>query len=417
MLLNAGYLPASASALQFYYLVAFAAGVLLALRARSSRVWFGLLVLFLAHYAVQAFTPGHGPMTREAHIALALTAVLVPVNFVLLALSRDHGLMFSASSSGLATLFLQSSLVVVAARSGSKDIQSMLQYAFLPPGLFGWTRLPHIVLLAFSIAFVGLLIRFLLDHKPLYSGLFWALASALLAWQTGAVGRVSEAYLGTGALILGSAVIESFYAMAYLDELTALPSRRAFNSTLSQLKDSYSIAMVDIDRFKNFNDTYGHEAGDEVLRMVAGKIARVGGGGAAFRIGGEEFAIVFAGKKAKDAEPHLEALRSAVENSEFRVRGGMERRTVPRGPDRRRVKEPGRKNAPAARKALQVENGLRVTVSIGVANTGSRTTHPDQVSRAADKALYRAKREGRNRVASASAVRARAADANKRSIA
>jgi len=79
-----------------------------------------------------------------------------------------------------------------------------------------------------------------------------------------------------------------------------LPSRRALIERLPSLGRRYTVAMVDVDHFKNFNDTYGHDAGDQVLRMVASRLGEVSGGGTAFRYGGEEFTILFPGKGGKE---------------------------------------------------------------------------------------------------------------------
>jgi PleD family two-component response regulator len=158
------------------------------------------------------------------------------------------------------------------------------------------------------------------------------------------------------------------------------------------------VAVVDIDHFKSFNDTYGHDTGDQVLRMVAARLARVSGGGEAFRVGGEEFSILFSGKAVKEVVEHLERLRILIQSSTFRVRGGEERRTVTRGPDRRTVARGKR----ARRVHPQNSSGeLSVTVSIGVAGPTSRLREVEQVIQAADKALYRAKQGGRNRVEAA----------------
>lgn len=84
--------------------------------------------------------------------------------------------------------------------------------------------------------------------------------------------------------------------MAYQDELTSLPGRRALKEYLLKLGSEYTIAMFDIDHFKKFNDTHGHDVGDQVLRMVASKLATVSGRGKSFRYGGEEFTLVFSEK-------------------------------------------------------------------------------------------------------------------------
>src|SRR5216110_3061433 len=157
--------------------------------------------------------------------------------------------------------------------------------------------------------------------------------------------------------------------------------RRALNEALPRLSGQFTVAMVDVDHFKRFNDTYGHDAGDHALRLVAARLAQAAGGGTAYRYGGEEFALVFPGKGAEECLPHLEELRETVETSRFTMR----RRFRPRA----KVKvDKGRKTR------LQIT----ITVSIGVAERNHRNTSPDQVVLAADKALYRAKEAGRNRV-------------------
>jgi PleD family two-component response regulator len=134
--------------------------------------------------------------------------------------------------------------------------------------------------------------------------------------------------------------------------------------------------------------------------MVASQLSRVGGGGKAYRVGGEEFTILFPGVTANDALPFLEDLRLRIAASRFRVRGLPDRRSASRGADRRI----GAKNAVRRRNNLQpqlVDNRLSVTISIGVANARPSTPAVEQVVEAveaADKALYRAKRAGRNRV-------------------
>jgi diguanylate cyclase (GGDEF)-like protein len=268
--------------------------------------------------------------------------------------------------------------------------------------------------------------------------------------------------VATAALILISSIIENSYLLAYHDELTTLPARRAFNDALLRLEEPYAVAVVDIDHFKRFNDTYGHETGDQVLRLVAAKLAGVTGGGRAYRVGGEEFSILFPGKSVKDALPHLELLRSVIEASRFHVRGGQERRSSSesqqpgsqsgrrkdsrsqdglvadgRGQDARsqdgrsranraqdfpaRESPRERRNAerraearrtPASRRRSTrvglnetADHPLSVTVSIGVSEPDTKVRAPEQVIQVADKALYRAKQSGRNRVESGVAPR------------
>jgi len=165
-----------------------------------------------------------------------------------------------------------------------------------------------------------------------------------------------------------------------------------------RLKHPYSIAVVDIDHFKRFNDTYGHDTGDQVLRLVAASLGNVSGGGQAYRCGGEEFNILFAGKTTAEVSPHLEQLREKIEKSEFHLRGD-DRRQAPRGPDRRNQRTRARKGD-AIRQLVEkkASSSLSVTVSIGVASATGEKSSPQAVLESADKALYRAKANGRNRV-------------------
>jgi len=193
----------------------------------------------------------------------------------------------------------------------------------------------------------------------------------------------STFYFATACLILTAAVVEASYHMAYQDGLTGLPARRALNEALLRLAGQYSVAMADVDHFKRINDQHGHDVGDQVLRMVAAKLAQVSGGGRAFRYGGEEFAVIFGGKAADECLQSLDALRQSIEETRFILRSGL--RTRKRKPEKL-ISERGRgKRVP-------------VTVSMGVAERNERHTKPDQVIQAADRALYRAKEGGRNQV-------------------
>lgn len=409
-LLQDGFFPISTPAIDFYYYLAFIAGILLAWRFHSSRVIFALITLLLAHRALEFFSNGRIVATGPGHIAFEAVALLVPINFVAFAWIRERGLAVPAVVSRLALVFFESVFVAVICRPGETTGPPILRAALVDRHLFLWTRIPQPALLAFALASAALLIRFLLYRKPVDSGLLWSLAAVFAGLQFGGVGRVGSAYFATGGLILLASIIENSYVLAYQDELTALPSRRAFNDALLRLEGPYSVAAVDIDHFKSFNDTYGHDTGDQVLRMVGAKLARINGGGQAFRVGGEEFSILFPGKSLREALPHLKSLRVAIEESRFRTRNLPERRNVARGPDRRNEskRSVARRLTTYARDASKSAAGeLSVTVSIGVAESNAKTREVETVIQAADKALYRAKHAGRNRVEVAGAQRPR----------
>jgi diguanylate cyclase (GGDEF)-like protein len=417
VLLHTGLLAPSPALVTYSFFGAWIAGLLLSSRFHSSRIFSALVVLVLARQAVSyfsSFSLGHLSASGPGATALAAVGILLPLDFVALSLRQEKGFTFSSLAPAGIFLFVQSVFVAVLCRPESPAAHRALLHPLVPAPLAFSAQL------CFAAAGIVLLIRYLLFHKPAESGLLWALAASFLALRFGGVGRISTAYFAAAAFILATAVVETSYLLAYHDELTALPSRRAFNEALLRLAPPYSIAMVDIDHFKRCNDTYGHDTGDQVLRMVASRLARVSGGGQAYRCGGEEFAILFPGKTTFEVLDHLEDLRAAIAASTLRLRGPDRRQQV-RGPDRRNPRARGRvqtgriqtgriQTGRAIRRLSEAPapTELSVTASIGVATSREETTSAEEVVKAADKALYRAKAAGRNRIETASSVGRRA---------
>jgi diguanylate cyclase (GGDEF)-like protein len=436
-----GSIPSAA--VHFYFYSIFAAGILLAWRFHSSRILFALCTVFLAQRAVEFFSAGSMTSAGPGRIALEAVAFLLPLNFIAFSVYRERGLVLPAILPRIALLFFEAVFVAVICRPGEIVGPALLHSRFL--GRMAWTPLPALALLAYLAALAVLFVRLVLYRKPTESGLLWALLATFLAFQVGAAGPAAAAYMATAGLILISSIIENSYFLAYHDELTSLPARRAFNDALLRLEAPYTVAVVDIDHFKKFNDTYGHDTGDQVLRLVAGKLAGVTGGGRAYRVGGEEFSILFPGKSAKDVMPHLDLLRNVIEVATFRVRGGEERRNTARGlksrssesragdsragdsrnegsqsqdsggqdaqaqefrnQERRNAERRARsRRPPSPRKrprpvaAETANQQISVTVSVGAAEPSGRHRSVEQVIQAADQALYRAKQSGRNRV-------------------
>ena len=161
--------------------------------------------------------------------------------------------------------------------------------------------------------------------------------------------------------------------MAITDQLTGLHNRRYMARHLeTQMKNAspakpISFFIMDIDFFKSVNDTHGHDVGDEVLREFASRIsANVRGIDLACRYGGEEFVVVMPDTDTAFAYSVAERLRQSVESTPFPI-----------------------SRAPHA---------INVTVSIGIASSNGGSDASDKLLHRADQALYRAKREGRNRV-------------------
>jgi diguanylate cyclase (GGDEF)-like protein len=361
--------PDQAGLLRWAGVALAAAGLLFAGRFHRSRVFFGLLALELA-----AALAASGLASGDV---LAAAAVLLPLDLALFALLAERGILTPGGASRFLLLALEVGAVAVLAADPPPAVSAALRHAWFPvEPIAAATPLPQPALLALNVAAVLLLARHMARPSPDTGALAGALLASALALHRGLEPAAAGLHLGAGALMLVLAAVETTYRMAFLDELTGLPGRRALGDRLAQLGSAYVVAMADVDHFKKLNDTYGHDVGDDCLRMVAGKLSQVGGGGEAFRYGGEEFAVVFAGRTVGEALPSLEALRAAIEGTPFR---------------------PHRKQG--AWNPLASSKTVKVTVSIGAAAPGADAKDPWAVVKAADEALYRAKKEGRNRVA------------------
>jgi diguanylate cyclase (GGDEF)-like protein len=156
---------------------------------------------------------------------------------------------------------------------------------------------------------------------------------------------------------------------AILDPLTGLLNRQALDLRLAELEQQAALTggsvcaiVADLDRFKAVNDTYGHERGDAVLRDCAYEMRKaLRSFELSYRLGGEEFVVLLPGRDATAGAEVASRIREAIASA-----------------------HPG---------------GLELTVSLGVASAAGTEVRAEALLRAADAALYRAKRAGRNRVA------------------
>jgi GGDEF domain-containing protein len=366
---------------RFYPYIVFGLGGLVAVRFQRSRLVLALLLLALAQWALASAPSGPG----RAFLFQAV-AMLLPLNVAAVTLMTERGTLTRTGLVRLGVLVGQACVVAALARFAPAPATAVLGHAVLPPTWLAWTPVAQLPFIAFLLAatFIGVGVAF--QTTATARGFLWALVAAFLGLHLHQATLASPIYLTTAALILVVAVVEASYLMAYRDGLTGLPGRRALNEALDRADGRYTVAMVDVDRFKRLNDSYGHDVGDQVLRMVATQLRNVSGGGRAFRYGGEEFAVIFSGKGVAQCLPELEALRRGIEQAKFTRRRGL----------RRRKKRSTAKSTGATRAARRIA----VTVSIGAAEAGERYTTPQDVVEAADRALYRAKEAGRNRVKS-----------------
>jgi diguanylate cyclase (GGDEF)-like protein len=377
-------LPGSLEGLKVYgpYLV-FAVGAALALAFNRGRALLALVVLGLAYGAQQRWlqqAPG-APSARAAYLALVL---FVPLDLALLACLPERGTFNRHGAARLGVVALQVAIAAWLATAGGGAAVDWANRAFIDPAPFTAGRVPQLGILLIVLGLAASAISALLTRSAISGALAGAIVAFAIAARAPGASVAFAAFVGAAGLMVTIAVLQDTFRMAFRDELTGIPSRRALNERLAALGSRYTIAMADVDHFKKFNDTWGHDLGDQVLKMVAAHIADVGGGGKAYRYGGEEFTIVFPRREAAQAIPYLEALRREVESYRLALRGA----------DRPKKSKGGKRE----RGGWRGKDTVAVTISIGVAERNERLATPQAVIEAADRALYRAKEKGRNRV-------------------
>ncbi|MEO8040535.1 MAG: GGDEF domain-containing protein [Betaproteobacteria bacterium] len=380
----AAELPPELSGLQrLGPVVALAFAAAMAATFNRGRVLLGVLVLALpyAGFAVVAHEDVTGPLWRTVCAAIS---ILVPANLAILSFLQERGLATRYGARRIAAVAVQVGLVYELAIGQSANLTALLWSSVPGLGWLGSIAIPPLGVLSLVLGFITAIAATFLRRSAIEAGLAGAIAAVGLAMHEVSVPLAFDIFLAFGGLMLAAGVLQEAYRFAFRDELTGLPSRRALNERLLALGDRYAIAMVDIDNFKQFNDRWGHDVGDQVLKMVASHLERLPGGGRGYRFGGEEFALVFGARSVREVMPILEAQRAVIERYELAIRA----------PDRpQRAEDARRAGTPRA-----LRHSVSVTVSIGVAERDDRNALPDAVLRAADAALYRAKQKGRNRV-------------------
>ena len=313
----------------------------------------------------------------------------VPLNFLLICFFRERGVF---TSRGLIRLFFMT--VAIALTIYLIELQWILPDLLTDPLgdpvslVLQYSPFHQVASLLLSISILGCIILVGFDNTPITQGLTTALGGLVLGYIL-AVEHGWEIFLMASSLYMGANVIRDSYNMAYRDELTGLPHRRALSELFDSLGRTYSVAMLDVDHFKKFNDAHGHDIGDQVLQMVASRIGQVGGGGKAFRYGGEEFSVVFAGMDKEDAFYHLDEVRKSIQNYEMVIR---------KEPRQEEAEEPSGKKQRKKGSFRRASEKVSVTISIGVADRTASGQTPFDVLKASDKALYAAKKAGRNKV-------------------
>jgi diguanylate cyclase (GGDEF)-like protein len=330
-------------------------------------VFFITLVIFIAQILLMAC---HTESFYSA-TAKSVIYILLPVNIVIFTL-LDEKVILSLSGklriSAILGEYLLIGYIIISENTGL--VSSISSH---PVGIGKFAPVPIVPLLLCAAAFIFFMIRIFTRNISGDRLLLGVLVSVFLGMFSSNLKVSIPIFFSASGIMLLIYALRETYNLAYIDELTGLPSRRALREELMRIGGRYSIAMLDIDFFKKFNDTYGHDSGDYVLKLVGKSLKQVNGGGKAFRYGGEEFTIIFPGKSTSEAIPHLEKLRENIAKSRFPISPESRKKT-------------------SSRKA----RGISITISGGTAGRCEKYSTPDEVLQAADAALYRAKEKGRN---------------------
>ena len=384
--------------------IIFALGFAMGWRYANAGMLLGTLALTLTYFGLDFLHPSD--FSREVNPGQSVfyaLAFLLPLNLAFYSTLTKRRLLTSVGVFAMVFLVVQVFTVIVFCYPRNPlSLHFMAKVKSLSPSIadkcygisrwlctalsdhsfFSFNLLPTAAVFAGGLAVIFVLLLFIKNSDIRVGGFLFAIVAAMLGIAAKSSAPAVIFYFIAAGLIMVVTTVEASFSMAYIDELTGLPGRRSLNETMLNLGKKYVIAMIDVDRFKKFNDTYGHKTGDQVLKMIAARLGKISGGAKTFRYGGEEFTAIFSGKSLEDALSHVEDFREAVAETPF----------VIRSPER----PPRRKSGRSPKKA-SAHKQVKVTVSIGLASPDREITDPEKVIKAADKKLYKAKKGGRNR--------------------
>ncbi len=355
-------------------------GIVLSVVFHQTALVYSFVILAGGFYFTQITATAGPNETVLGQVGFAALVLLLPLNILMASFFKPVSIISPRSISRVALFVIQVAIVTTLVASPDwQDIGRHLHIRFMHHDYDHWTWLTQPALLAIIICVIIASIRMFVSGLPLHVAAWGAIILSSMALHFADNTSAVIIFFSLALLNYIIALVHDTYRMAFLDELTGLPGRRALMNLFSVLGPRYVIAMCDIDHFKKFNDTYGHDVGDQVLKMVATVLGEVKGGGRAYRYGGEEFTIVFPRRTIDYAKPYLEQVRQAVETSAFALRDKERPKNRPENPS----KASGQKT-------------VQVAISIGIADKSSHDGKPMDILKHADKALYRAKKAGRN---------------------
>lgn len=344
---------------------------------------FNLFILFIVLFISldQYIWKNPSGYSLEAYLLLV---TLVPINFILNFILKERGILNQFGIRRIVILVIQLYLITWLLENPYPQVKEFLTFTYFKHSYFNLTPISQPLLAA--ILFTGVIVLFQLIRtaSTLSVGVLFSLISITAALHYFQQPQLATFFILLACILLIVSITFNAYSLAYLDELTNLPSRRALMQSITTLGKRYSIAMVDVDHFKKFNDKYGHDIGDQVLKKLASQLRQVRNG-KAFRYGGEEFTLLFPNKNLHEARLFCNELCKNVAENPFMLRS---------------KKRPKVKTQTEPVKAMKNETiPLLITISIGVSERTQELHTAEAVIKQADIAMYKAKNNGRNQVA------------------
>lgn len=305
----------------------------------------------------------------QYHILIGISLIF-PFNILFFSNSKERGILSRNGKFKLISIFTELIILFYLLIVKEYIFININEFSFFPNFLNSFTVVNQVVTMVFAIILFYFLVSdlikpYLIKNVCLFLSMF--VFMAFMKFDTIPWFSICFSFAN---LIMLISLMKKSYKMAYHDDLTGLLGRRALNEDLDKLSGMYSIAMIDIDFFKKFNDKHGHDVGDEALRYVARTIEKSVEKGKFYRFGGEEFTIIYPNLAKEEVMINLENIRREIENKGF--------------------------TSHSIKSKNKNSKKLKLTISIGVSDHKDLELRPYEVLKKADKALYEAKKNGRN---------------------
>ncbi len=347
---------------------------------------FNLLLVFIIIYISFDNYLWNKELKVDYQLSYLLIVSLIPINYLINFLSRERGVLNRYGIRRFIILAAQLYCIAWILEHPYPQVKEWITYDIFKYSYFKMTTISQPLLIVIGLTALIILIRLINSSSILVAGIFSSLIAITTAAHYYQQPQLATMFIILAGLLIIISITINAYSLAYLDELTSLPSRRALTQNTTTLGKNYCVAMVDVDHFKKFNDKYGHDIGDQVLKKLASQLRQVRGG-KAFRYGGEEFTVLFPNKNLHEARLFCNELCKNVANNPFMLR------------NKKRPKSSQTDKIEKQKQRKKDAKPLKITISIGLAERSQEHQSSEEVIKQADKALYKAKNNGRNQVA------------------